>query len=440
MVQPRGARARAPSSARPPRRLAAASAGDGGGAAFAAPSSEALAQQPAEAQREEVEDAVLFVRAPLAPGATVRHDAGSVVVLGDVPAGCRVAAAGDVVVLGRLDGEAVSAGARPGAMVAACLGLGAAAAIEIDGVRWSSAAAAAQDGDGGSGGIPQQRVMAVLEPAAGGSRAMVLRPLPGGIEGLPGGGATTSLGSESAAATAAAAAAKGAALTSQLLPAAVLALGIGLAAAPSALLGGLVGGGAEGPVGALLEALVFGYVLLRGAGLLAEGSELLLEVLDPGIIGGVVLPVLGALPDALIVISSGLKGTVEEAQEQLAVGMGTLAGSTVLLLSLGWGLSVWLGRCDLSEATGRAIDRRLTRRFDLERTGVTTDDDVRRGALVMAASALLYGSVQVPAFLGATTDPQVAREAGCVLCAACMYVHVCMYVRCVRCAVCALYT
>lgn len=52
---------------------------------------------------------------------------------------------------------------------------------------------------------------------------------------------------------------------------------------------------------------------------------------------------------------------------------GTLAGSTVLLLSLGWGASVILGRCDLSESSGRAIDKKLTRGFDLDRTGVTTE-------------------------------------------------------------------
>jgi hypothetical protein len=40
---------------------------------------------------------------------------------------------------------------------------------------------------------------------------------------------------------------------------------------------------------------------------------------------------------------------------------GTLAGSTVLLLSLAWGCSVILGRCDLSDTTGRAMDKRLTR-------------------------------------------------------------------------------
>lgn len=66
-------------------------------------------------------------------------------------------------------------------------------------------------------------------------------------------------------------------------------------------------------------------LLLQGAGLLSEGSELLLEVLNPGIIGGVVLPVLGALPDSLIILTS-LSAPAAEAQEQIAVGIGRCMG------------------------------------------------------------------------------------------------------------------
>jgi hypothetical protein len=39
--------------------------------------------------------------------------------------------------------------------------------------------------------------------------------------------------------------------------------------------------------------------------------------MNPGIIGGLVLPILGALPDALLVLVSGLGGTPAEAQEQV---------------------------------------------------------------------------------------------------------------------------
>ncbi|GBF88403.1 hypothetical protein Rsub_01115 [Raphidocelis subcapitata] len=324
-----------------------------------------------------------YLRAPLAAGSDVRHD-GPVVLASTLPAGAAVRAGGDVVVMGRVEGAAYAAGA--GSMVVAALGFGRGAAVSVGGVAAAEVPVVA---------APQ---MALLE----GGR-VVFKPLPG-------------------AALSAAPEAAGQGLVSQLLPAASLALGAALIAVPSTALGSLIGGGAEGVVAALLESALFGYILLQGAGLLAEGSELLLEVVDPGIIGGVLLPVLGALPDALIILNAGLKGSREMAQEQLAVGMGTLAGSTVLLLSLGWGLSVLLGRCDLSES-GRALDKTLTRGFDLNRTGVTTEDDVRRGALILAASALLYGIVQVPAFLGFSESPQAALT-GAVVCTAAAVAYV----------------
>lgn len=151
--------------------------------------------------------------------------------------------------------------------------------------------------------------------------------------------------------------------------------------------------------------IIYGYCLLQGANYLSDGSEMLLEILDPGLIGGerpptaptrmptrlattvarpnlrnlvsrslsistapsgrnrpqcpditvfgsssvcsqdsirqtctsatdrsvlagLLLPILGALPDALIILVSGLGGTREEAQEQVrtpAVAMALLA-------------------------------------------------------------------------------------------------------------------
>lgn len=68
----------------------------------------------------------------------------------------------------------------------------------------------------------------------------------------------------------------------------------------------------------------------------------------PHLCAGLLLPVLGALPDALIIVISGTgSGSAEQLQEEVAVGMGTLAGSTVMLLTIAWGGSVLLGRCDL---------------------------------------------------------------------------------------------
>ena len=44
--------------------------------------------------------------------------------------------------------------------------------------------------------------------------------------------------------------------------------------------------------------------------------------LPAAVIGGVVLPLLGAVPDSAMIIFSGIGGTKEDANKQISVGMG----------------------------------------------------------------------------------------------------------------------
>jgi len=90
----------------------------------------------------------------------------------------------------------------------------------------------------------------------------------------------------------------------------------------------------------------YGYILAQASNLIADGSELLLAVLDPGIIGGFLLPVMGAVPDAAMVLFSGM-GPAATVQEELSTGLGTLAGSTIMLLTIPWSLCTYTGRVDL---------------------------------------------------------------------------------------------
>eukprot|EP00960_Hanusia_phi_P047610 758480-Hanusia_phi.AAC.5 len=92
--------------------------------------------------------------------------------------------------------------------------------------------------------------------------------------------------------------------------------------------------------GSIFLCLMYGALLLKGANLISDGSELLLEVLDPGLIGGLLLPVLGALPDSAMIVMSGLGGTPEQAKEQVAVGGRPVSRSTIMLLSIAWGGSL----------------------------------------------------------------------------------------------------
>lgn len=60
---------------------------------------------------------------------------------------------------------------------------------------------------------------------------------------------------------------------------------------------------------------------------------------------------------------SGLSGSVETAQTQVSVGMGLLAGSTVMLCTVIWGVCVTVGKCDIDNSV--AIDGKDTKGFSL---------------------------------------------------------------------------
>lgn len=57
-------------------------------------------------------------------------------------------------------------------------------------------------------------------------------------------------------------------------------------------------------LGNMFLILVYGYLMYTAATYLSYGSELLLEILGPGIIGGLFLPILGALPDAMLIMGN----------------------------------------------------------------------------------------------------------------------------------------
>lgn len=55
-------------------------------------------------------------------------------------------------------------------------------------------------------------------------------------------------------------------------------------------------------LGNIFLIIVYGYLMFISAKLLSDGSEILLQILGPGIIGGLFLPVLSAVPDAAIIL------------------------------------------------------------------------------------------------------------------------------------------
>ncbi|KAJ0700885.1 putative calcium/proton exchanger [Helianthus annuus] len=58
--------------------------------------------------------------------------------------------------------------------------------------------------------------------------------------------------------------------------------------------------------GNLFLIIVYGYFMYLAATHLSAGSELLLQILGPGLVGGLCLPALGALPDAMLILGKQL--------------------------------------------------------------------------------------------------------------------------------------
>ncbi|KAL8129786.1 hypothetical protein V2J09_018941 [Rumex salicifolius] len=152
---------------------------------------------------------------------------------------------------------------------------------------------------------------------------------------------------------------------------------------------------------------VYGYLMYMAATSLSNGSEILLEILGPGVVGGLFLPILGTLPDAMIVLASGISGSTETAQSQVSVGMGLLAGSTVLCLTLIWGACTIVGKCDLDDHNN-AIDSIDTKGFSLNGSGVSTDIWTSYSARIMALSILPFIIVQIPQAFSSSSGKHLA--------------------------------
>jgi len=176
----------------------------------------------------------------------------------------------------------------------------------------------------------------------------------------------------------------------------------------------------------------YGFVLFQASNLISEGSDLLLLVPSlAGLVGGVVLPLLGAVPDAAIMLFSGL-GDLDEAQKNLSVGVGALAGSTIMLLTISLSLSVFAGRVTLDGPDNMPNYRRKPKLDnkpflqDLSTSGIVLTKEVNTGSKIMMLTSLSYLIIQIPASYLTSDDFRVvgAEEkrwalAGLIVCVVC---------------------
>lgn len=166
----------------------------------------------------------------------------------------------------------------------------------------------------------------------------------------------------------------------------------------------------------LLELFIaYAYLLYIGCSLISDGAELLMLTPYSKLVGSCILPVLGAVPDGAIVLFSGLGSN---AQSSLDVGVGALAGSTVMLITIPWALAIYGGRVNLDE-TGEPnyLVRRGTPRLWPEdnywNSGVSVGkgyDVVLTMALWMLATATPYFIVEIGALVAENSHGGILNQ------------------------------
>lgn len=144
----------------------------------------------------------------------------------------------------------------------------------------------------------------------------------------------------------------------------------------------------------LLITIIYGVVLYQSSNLIANGSEFLLLVPSlAGIVGSIVLPILGAVPDGMMTLCSGLG---PNAQSTVGAGVGVLAGSTVMLLTFPWFIAVTFGRVPIEK--GRANFASKEGNNGLFDSGISYDKTIKQNAVIMMLTTLLYLIIQTPAW------------------------------------------
>lgn len=171
-----------------------------------------------------------------------------------------------------------------------------------------------------------------------------------------------------------------------------------------------------GKVQLLFLLVIYGFILSKSSALISDGSELLLLIPAlAGIVGSIVLPVLGAVPDGAIVLFSGMG---PDADEQITVGVGALAGSTIMLLTIPWALCIITGRVDIVGGVANYKGKpKLSEhnRSSLTNAGITPRSSISFNAKIMIATAISYVFIQGSAFFShcdSEKHPEECKKSG----------------------------
>ncbi|XP_020418501.1 uncharacterized protein LOC18778993 isoform X2 [Prunus persica] len=165
--------------------------------------------------------------------------------------------------------------------------------------------------------------------------------------------------------------------------------------------------------------VVYEFLLFHGESYLAAGGEQIFQILGPGVFGASAFHVLGALPESLLLLASGLFNSKDIAAEYVYTGVGLLAGTSILLLTILWGTCVIVGSQDFpnelssdSEASKDSISspplswKRLP--ASLTGCGITTDVETSRLARIMICSGAPFLIMQIANIFQSSSKERIA--------------------------------
>ncbi|XP_027926738.1 sodium/calcium exchanger NCL2-like isoform X1 [Vigna unguiculata] len=148
--------------------------------------------------------------------------------------------------------------------------------------------------------------------------------------------------------------------------------------------------------GHLFLILVYEYLLFHGESYLAKGGEQIFKILGPGIFGASAFHILAALPESLILLVCGVVSNREIAEEYAMTGIGLLAGSSILLLTVVWGSCVIVGRQEFEHHSPAANSHHKTLKAFFTGYGITTDLETSYTARIMVCSVVPFAIMQIP--------------------------------------------
>ncbi|KDP21052.1 hypothetical protein JCGZ_21523 [Jatropha curcas] len=159
--------------------------------------------------------------------------------------------------------------------------------------------------------------------------------------------------------------------------------------------------------GQLFLLVVYEYLLSLSAHYISEGSELFLETSGTdNIFSASVFQMLGMFPQVILVLVAGFSGTSDTVQSMAEMGMGLLAGSVIMNLTLIWGSVVAFGSYSLSQASTSSNTENQDK-FSLTGYGVRTDNQTKTTARIMLLSMIPFLLLQLAKILNSTLATRI---------------------------------